>query len=206
VRKAFSPFLDHPLRLSRHEIEQWIAAHVHEPVRLEHGFDLLLGPAAEEWKLVADRRVLNAHARTLPRLCRGANVELPVNDDKAPSRSKDPNPLVDRRLGVRERPEQMTADDQVEAARRERQLLGVGLLEPNRDSACRRFSPRLGEHRGREVDAGNLMTAGRKLEAEEAGAKPQEQTTNQRALGSGTGGDVWLLARVMSRMGDLRPA
>src|SRR5439155_19001056 len=41
VRAPFSPFLDHPLRLSCHEVEQWIALHVHEAVRLEQGFDLV---------------------------------------------------------------------------------------------------------------------------------------------------------------------
>ena len=49
-------------------------------------------------------------------------------------------------------------------------MLGVGLLEPDRDTTCRRLAPRLGEHRGREIDAGDVMTAGRELEGEEAGA------------------------------------
>jgi hypothetical protein len=65
-------------------------------------------------------------------------------------RSEDPNPFVDRRVRVRELPEQMTADSEVEAAGREGKLLGVGLLEPDRGTARRRLAPCLGKHRGRE--------------------------------------------------------
>src|SRR5207247_6401567 len=133
-------------------------------------FDLVPRPAAEEWELVADCRVLMARAGTLRRSRRGAGVELPVHDDEAPSRTEDPDPLGDCRLRARERPEQMTADGEVKAAGRERELLGVGFLEPDRDAKLRRLAPRLGDPRGREVDAGDVMAAGRELEGEEAGA------------------------------------
>ncbi|HEY3115520.1 MAG TPA: hypothetical protein VGK54_02145 [Chloroflexota bacterium] len=171
MRTLLPAFLDHPLRLGRNKVEQWVAAHVHETVRLEQRFDLLLRSAAEERKLVADRRVLRARAGTPRRLGHDASIEVTVHDDKASSRSKDPNPLVDCRLRVREGPEQMTADDEVKAGRRERELLGVGLLESDRgDAERRRLAPRLGDHRRREVDADDVMTAGRELEGEEAGA------------------------------------
>ena len=64
----------------------------------------------------------------------------------------------------------MAADGEVKAAGRERELLGVGLLEANGDPTLRRLAPRLGEHGRREVDAGDAMTAGRELEGEETGA------------------------------------
>ena len=64
----------------------------------------------------------------------------------------------------------MAADDEVEAAGRKRELLGVGRLEPDRHAARRRLAPRLGDHRGREVHTGDAMPAGRQLEAEKAGA------------------------------------
>src|SRR6266851_313696 len=170
VHALLPTFLDHPLRLGRHEVEQWVAAHVHETVRREQRFDLLLRSAAEERKLVADRRILGARAGT-PRRRGGAGVELSVHDDQASPRSEDPDPLVDRRLRVREGPEQMTADDEVKAGRPERELLGVGLLEPHRgDTAFLRLAPCLGDHRRREVDADDVMPAARELEGEESGA------------------------------------
>src|SRR5262249_38338133 len=93
-------------------------------------------------------------------------VELPVRDDESSLGSKHPDPFVDRRLRVRQCPQQMTAHDKVEAAGRERELLGVGLLKADRDAALGRFAPRLGKHRRREVDAGARMTARCQLEAE----------------------------------------
>jgi hypothetical protein len=85
VRPLLAPFVDHPLRLRCHEIEQGIATHIHEATRPEQRFDLLSRPAAEERELVADRRVLRARAGT-PRRWRGSRVELTVQDDQAPSR------------------------------------------------------------------------------------------------------------------------
>jgi hypothetical protein len=84
ARPPLPPFLDHALFLSRHEIEQGIAAHVHEAMRLQQRLDVLPRPAAEEGQLVADRRVLLARAGILRRRWRGASIELPVHDDQAP--------------------------------------------------------------------------------------------------------------------------
>jgi hypothetical protein len=64
----------------------------------------------------------------------------------------------------------VAADDEVEAAGRKWELLRVGLLEPDRHAERRRLAPRLGDHRGREVHAGDAMAPGRQLEAEKAGA------------------------------------
>src|SRR5437870_9448322 len=64
----------------------------------------------------------------------------------------------------------MTAHDEVEAAGWERQLLGVRLFEPDRDTERLGLAPRLGDHRGREVDTDDVMPTGRELEAEESGA------------------------------------
>src|SRR5204862_4367747 len=60
VRARFPPFLDHPLRLSRDQIEERVAVHVHEAVRPQQRFDLLARPAPQERELIADRRILRA--------------------------------------------------------------------------------------------------------------------------------------------------
>src|SRR5262245_20120682 len=64
----------------------------------------------------------------------------------------------------------MATDDQVEAAGRERKLLGGGLFEPPRAGALGRLAAGLGDHGRREVDAGDPMTAAGELEREKAGA------------------------------------
>src|SRR5580692_6115347 len=64
----------------------------------------------------------------------------------------------------------MSAHRQVEAAGRKRQLLGITLLEADRESALSRLAARLGEHRRREIDAGDAMPAPGKFQAQEAGA------------------------------------
>src|SRR5437667_666894 len=64
----------------------------------------------------------------------------------------------------------MPADDKVETCGGKRQLLGVALLEADRDAARRRLAPRLGEHRRGKVDAGHAMAAGRELKAQKPGA------------------------------------
>src|SRR5262245_66348010 len=69
-----------------------------------------------------------------------------------------------------ERPEQVAADDQIEAAGAERELLGVALLEAHRDLALGGLAAGLGDHGGREVDAGHAMATRRELEGEKAGA------------------------------------
>src|SRR5262249_6107357 len=62
--------------------------------------------------------------------------------------------------------------DEVEPGRGERQLLGVGLLEADGDAALGGLATGLGDHRRREVDAGDAMAPGLELEGQEAGAAP----------------------------------
>src|SRR5215469_16201667 len=64
----------------------------------------------------------------------------------------------------------MTADDEIEGAGRERQLLGIARFEAYRDAALRCFVPRLSEHRWRKVDTYDPMAASCQLEAEEPSA------------------------------------
>src|SRR5262249_60588084 len=119
---------DHPLLLSRHEVEQRIAAPPHETARPQERLDLLPGPAAEERQLVADRRVLLTRTRDSGRAAEAAGVELPIHHGETAVRAEHPRPLVDRGLRARERPEHVTADDEVEATGRERELFRIGLL------------------------------------------------------------------------------
>ncbi len=108
---------------------------------------------------------------------------MAVHDDQAATGPEHPDPLVDRRLRVRERPEQMPADDEVEAGRRERKLLGVGLLEPDRDRARCGLAARFRDHGGREVDTGDVMTPGRELEGEKPGAAADVERVEGAAAG-----------------------
>ena len=64
----------------------------------------------------------------------------------------------------------VAADHEVKGRGREAKLLGVALLEADRGGTHRCLAPRLGDHRGREVDAGHAMAARQELEAEEPGA------------------------------------
>src|SRR5260370_7376038 len=68
-----------------------------------------------------------------------------------------------------ERPEQMPTDNEAKGASLERELLGVGLREPDGHTTLHCLAPRLGQHLSREVDTCDLMTAARKLETEKAG-------------------------------------
>src|SRR5215470_11236215 len=61
----------------------------------------------------------------------------------------------------------MPTDDQIKAAGREGKLLGVGLLEPDRNVPQRRLAQCLSEHCDGEVNAGNTMTTSRELKGEE---------------------------------------
>src|SRR5216683_4119252 len=161
ARPPFAALLDHPLGLGLDEIEQGIAADADETMRLEQRLDLFPRPATEERQPVTDRGIFVAGAGILRRLYQETGVELPVQNDKAPAWPQNANPLVDRCLGMRQCPQHMAADREVEAARRERQLLGVGLLETNRGIVLRRLAPRLGEHRRREIDAGDPVATSR---------------------------------------------
>src|SRR5271169_326760 len=60
----------------------------------------------------------------------------------------------------------MPADDEIKAAGRKWQLLGVGLFETDGSTLIGRLTARLGEHRGCKVDAGNAVSAVRQLEAQ----------------------------------------
>src|SRR5215813_217412 len=102
--------------------------------------------------MLADRGVLSASTSASFRIGGSADVELPVLDDEPAGWSQHPDPLVDGSLGVRECPEQVTADDEVEAAGVVGKLLGIRLLESNRGAARRRLATSLHEHRRREVD------------------------------------------------------
>src|SRR5215813_14119939 len=63
----------------------------------------------------------------------------------------------------------MPTDNEAKGADLERELLGVGLRKPDRNTERHCLAPRLGQHRGREVDTRDLMTARGKLETEKAG-------------------------------------
>jgi hypothetical protein len=102
---------------------------------------------------------------------RGGLAVLRAVDDREPSAgAQHPQPFVDRRFGVRQRPQHVPADREVEAAGGERQVLGVGLLEADREACCRRFAAGFGEHRRGKIDARHAVSAHRQFEAEEAGA------------------------------------
>src|SRR5262249_59538318 len=77
----------------------------------------------------------------------------------------------------------VAADDQIEAAGAERELLGVALLEAHRDLALGGLAAGLGDHRGREVDAGHAMAARRELEGEKAGAAADVERVELSARG-----------------------
>src|SRR5262245_22415788 len=111
VGAALLAFRDHPLLLRRHEIEEGIAVHAREASRRQERLDGFPGSTAVERELCADRRVLRAASSAALWICRGADVELPVDDDEAAGGPKDPDPVADGRLRMRERPEQVTADD-----------------------------------------------------------------------------------------------
>ena len=75
----------------------------------------------------------------------------------------------------------MPADREIEAAGRKRQLFGVGLLEMDVEALHRRLAARLGQHRRREIDAGDAMPAGRQFEAEKTGAAAGVEHGERRA-------------------------
>jgi hypothetical protein len=159
------------LRLRLDQIEHWITPDIHESVSPEQCFDLFAWAATEKRELIADRRIFGACAgicSLVDRQCR--RIELAVDDDEPPARSKYPNPFVDRRLGVGQGPQQMTADDEIEGAGREPQLLGIALLEAHWIVTFGCFAPRLSKHRRRKVDPHDPMAASYQFEAEESSA------------------------------------
>src|SRR5205823_13544475 len=108
---------------------------------------------------------------------------LAVDDHQPSAGTQHADPLVDRELGMGEGPEQVAADHEIEAPAREPELLGVALVEPDRGRARRRLAPRLGDHRGPEVDAGHAMPAREELEAEEPGAAADVERGERTAAG-----------------------
>src|SRR5215472_5860182 len=84
MRAALSPLVDHPLLLSRHEIEQRVTPHVRQAVRLQQRFDLLTRSPAEKRKLIAHRRVFVAEPGA-SRERRLLHVELAVHDHETAS-------------------------------------------------------------------------------------------------------------------------
>src|SRR5262245_52964148 len=95
---------------------------------------------------------------------------MTVHDDQPSADPEHADPFVDGCLRMRKCPEHVASHDEVEAAGGERQLLGVTLLEPDPRGTLCRLATRLGDHGGREVDAGDAMTTRRELEGEKAGA------------------------------------
>jgi len=69
---------------------------------------------------------------------------------------------------MRERPEEVSADNEAEAAGLERKLFGVGRYEMNGQPV--RLVPRLDQHGRREIDAGDMMPTRREFHGEEAGS------------------------------------
>ena len=126
---------DHPLSLGLDQIEHRVAANTDQAMSLEQRFDLLARAAAEKRQPIAYRRIFGARPGILRRLYQKAWIELTVDDDEPPARPQHTDPLVDRRLRVRQCPQHVAADRKVEAAARKRQVLDVGLLEADRDSS-----------------------------------------------------------------------
>src|SRR5262249_34986262 len=109
--------------------------------------------------------------------------ELSVDDHQPSAWPQHAHPFVDRGFGMRQRPEQMAAGHEVEARGREREVLGVAFLEPDRDRLRRRLAPRFGDHRGREVDGGHLVPSPDELEAQEAGAAADVERVERTTAG-----------------------
>ena len=138
--------------------------------------DLLARPAAEKRQPIADRGIFGAGAGVF--LATGlstgdavAAVEhRTIDDDEPRIRPQHPEPFVDRRFGMRQGPQHMAADHQVEARRRKRQLLGIGLLETHGQAAVGCLALGASDHRRREVDAGHAVPARRELQTEKTGA------------------------------------
>src|SRR5215468_10468397 len=107
VRAPLEALADHPLRLCGDQIVQRIAVDVAQAVCGQQTLDLLARAPAQEWQLIADRRVLLARSRAAGGLREGAGVELAVHDDQARARAQDADPLVDRRFGVRQGPQEV---------------------------------------------------------------------------------------------------
>src|SRR6516162_3249687 len=111
---TLAALLDHPLSLCFHQIEYRVAADADEAVRLEQCLDLLARSPTKKRQAFADRRIFRAGAGILRRLYQEARVELAIHDDEATARPQHTDPFVDRGLRMRQCPQQVTADRQVE--------------------------------------------------------------------------------------------
>jgi hypothetical protein len=112
------------LRLCRDQVGEWVAVNVLQAMLMQQGLDLALRPATVVRELVDDRRVLVGSQLWL-----GVLISRGAVDDREPAaRAQNADSLVDRCIRVRQRPEQVPADDKVKAVRLKPKLLGVALL------------------------------------------------------------------------------
>ena len=147
-----------------------VPADLDEALRAEQRLDLFLRFAHQEWQLVADRRVFDAAPRAVGLFLAGRDQRVPVDHREPSTGPQYPDPFADRRPGMRQRPQHVAGDHQVEARRREWQVLGIGLLESDRSTGACRFLLRQGQHRRREIDAGDAVTARRQFQRQKPGA------------------------------------
>jgi hypothetical protein len=115
-------------------------------MRREEPFNLLAWPAADEGEPVADRGVFGAPASVVERFRRGADISLAVDDDEPSARPQHAYPLVQRPLGVRQCPQQVPADGDIEAGGSKGQLLCVGFFVADHGVALGRLLPGLCDH------------------------------------------------------------
>jgi hypothetical protein len=141
-----SPRLLHVPLFRGDEIEKRIAGDVDEAMHREQLFDLLARPAADKREPVADRGVFGAPAGVVERFRRGADIGMAVDDDEPPARPQHANPLVHRAVRVRQCPQEVPADGDIEAGGGKRQLLGVGLFIADCGLALGRLLPRQRDH------------------------------------------------------------
>src|SRR6202043_546821 len=139
----FEPFLFHAPLFRGDEIEKRVAGDVDELMHREELFDFLAWPAADKGERVADRGVFGAPASVVERLRRDADVSLAVDDDEPPAWPQHPNPLVHRPLRVRQCPQEVPADGDIEAGGSKGQLLCVGLFVADHGMALGRLLPGL---------------------------------------------------------------
>ena len=170
------PLLDHALHLRLDQIGERIAGDIARPWARSNASISSRGrpprngsrsPTAAYSGLV---RAFSWHPGWAPATRSLPSSTAPSTTTSRAARPQHAEPFVDRRFGMRQGPQHMAADHQVEARRRERQLLGVGLLEADCKAALRRLAFGAREHRRGKVDAGHAMPARGQLETEKAGA------------------------------------
>jgi hypothetical protein len=140
------PFLLHVLLFRGDKVEKRIAGDVDEAMRREQLFDLLARPAADKPEPVADRGVFGAPAGVVEPLWQGADISLAVDNDEPPARSQHANPFVHSLLRVRQCPQEVPADGNIEAGGSKGQLLVIGLFVAHHGLALGRLLARLCDH------------------------------------------------------------